>query len=125
VLLSNIYAAVGKWDGAGKVRSLMKTRGVKKRPGHSTVEIDSDVHEFVSSDRSHPQAHLSTQMFHLLDQQRTTFTEATGTGETLNPVVLPAEPLHCIFHILAVPAAQSPSSCCFHDHHNHTLPSRA
>lgn len=27
VLLSNIYAAVGKWDGAGKVRSLMKARG--------------------------------------------------------------------------------------------------
>jgi hypothetical protein len=62
----------------------MKTRGVKKRPGHSTVEIDGDVHEFVSSDRSHPQAHLSTQMFYLLDQQRTTFTEATGTGKTLN-----------------------------------------
>ncbi|XP_062221868.1 pentatricopeptide repeat-containing protein At1g05750, chloroplastic [Phragmites australis] len=66
VLLSNIYAAVGKWDGAGKVRSLMKARGVKKRPGYSAVEIDGDVHEFVSGDRSHPQAGEIGQMLGLL-----------------------------------------------------------
>ncbi|CAN6233282.1 unnamed protein product [Urochloa humidicola] len=66
VLLSNIYAAVGKWDGAGKVRSLMKARGLKKRPGYSAVEIDGDVHEFVSGDRSHPQAEEITQMLGLL-----------------------------------------------------------
>ncbi|KAL6912055.1 hypothetical protein ACP4OV_000860 [Aristida adscensionis] len=66
VLLSNIYAAVGKWDGAGKVRSLMKARGVKKRPGYSAVEVDGDVHEFVSGDRSHPQAGEIGQMLGLL-----------------------------------------------------------
>jgi hypothetical protein len=66
VLLSNIYAAVGKWDRVGKVRSIMKTREVKKRPGHNTVEIDGDVHEFVSSDRSHPQAGEIDQMLGLL-----------------------------------------------------------
>jgi hypothetical protein len=56
VLLSNIYAADGKWDGVGKVRSLMKARRVKKTPGHSAVEIAGDVHAFVCGDRSHPQA---------------------------------------------------------------------
>ena len=66
VLLSNIYAAVGKWDGAGKVRSLMKARGLRKRPGYSAVEIDGDVHEFVSGDRSHPQAEEISQMLGLL-----------------------------------------------------------
>ncbi|KAL6633468.1 hypothetical protein ACP70R_026139 [Stipagrostis hirtigluma subsp. patula] len=66
VLLSNIYAADGKWDGAGKVRSLMKARGVKKRPGCSAVEIDGDVHEFVSGDRSHQQAAEIGQMLGLL-----------------------------------------------------------
>ncbi|CAN6245944.1 unnamed protein product [Urochloa humidicola] len=66
VLLSNIYAAVGKWGGAGKVRSLMKARGLKKRPGYSAVEVDGDVHEFVSSDRSHPQAEEIGQMLGLL-----------------------------------------------------------
>uniref|UniRef100_A0A804NXE3 Pentatricopeptide repeat-containing protein n=1 Tax=Zea mays TaxID=4577 RepID=A0A804NXE3_MAIZE len=71
VLLSNIYAAVGKWDGAGKVRSLMKARGVKKRPGHSTVEIDGDVHEFVSGDQSHPLAGEIGQMLGLLWHEMT------------------------------------------------------
>jgi hypothetical protein len=65
VLLSNIYVAVGKWNGVGKVQSLMKMRGVKKRPGHNTVEIDGDVHEFVTSDRSHPQAGEIDQMLGL------------------------------------------------------------
>ncbi|CAN6279860.1 unnamed protein product [Urochloa humidicola] len=66
VLLSNIYAAVGKWDGAGKIRSLMKARGLKKRPGYSAVEVDGDVHEFVSGDRSHPQAEEIGQMLGFL-----------------------------------------------------------
>lgn len=73
VLLSNIYAAVGKWDGAGKVRSLMKARGVKKRPGHSTVEIDGDVHEFVSGDQSHPLAGEIGQMLGLLWHEMTRY----------------------------------------------------
>jgi pentatricopeptide repeat protein len=66
VLLSNIYAADGKWDGAGKVRSLMRSRGVKKMPGSSVVEIDGDVHEFVCGDRSHPQAGEVFEMLGLL-----------------------------------------------------------
>lgn len=66
VMLSNIYAAVGKWDGAGKVRNLMKARGVKKRPGYSAVEIDGDVHEFVSGDRAHREADEIHEMLALL-----------------------------------------------------------
>lgn len=69
VLLSNIYAAVGKWGGAGKVRSLMKSRGVKKRPGQSTVEIDGEVHEFVCGDRSHPQAREVFEVLGLLTHE--------------------------------------------------------
>ncbi|XP_037446304.1 pentatricopeptide repeat-containing protein At1g05750, chloroplastic-like [Triticum dicoccoides] len=69
VLLSNIYAAVGKWDGAGKVRGLMKARGVKKRPGRSAVEIDGDVHEFVCGHRSHPQAGEVLDMLDLLSHE--------------------------------------------------------
>ncbi|KAF7086105.1 hypothetical protein CFC21_089448 [Triticum aestivum] len=69
VLLSNIYAAEGKWDGAGKVRSLMKSRGVKKRLGRSAVEIDGGVHEFVCGDRSHPQAEEVFDMLGLLSHE--------------------------------------------------------
>ncbi|CAL0324288.1 unnamed protein product [Lupinus luteus] len=53
VLLSNIYAAVGKWDGANKVRRAMKDRGIQKKPGFSSIEIDSSIHKFISGDKSH------------------------------------------------------------------------
>eukprot|EP01018_Ginkgo_biloba_P026238 Gb_36365 [translate_table: standard] len=56
VLLSNIYAAAGRWDDVVKVRAMMKDRGVKKRPGRSMIEVDNRVHEFIVGDRSHPQS---------------------------------------------------------------------
>jgi pentatricopeptide repeat protein len=54
ILLSNIFAAKGRWDDVRKVRELMSTRGVKKEPGCSWVEINGQVHMFVSQDGSHP-----------------------------------------------------------------------
>ncbi|KAK3159220.1 hypothetical protein QOZ80_2AG0147350 [Eleusine coracana subsp. coracana] len=84
VLLSNIYAAVRKWDGAGKVRSLMKARGVKKRAGYSAVEIDGDVHEFVSSDRSHPQAEEIDQVLGLLTHEMTRYGREEHGGNCLD-----------------------------------------
>lgn len=53
VLLANIYAAIGKWEGASKVRRTMKARGIKKQPGFSSIEIDSSIHKFVAGDKSH------------------------------------------------------------------------
>eukprot|EP01018_Ginkgo_biloba_P035644 Gb_29805 [translate_table: standard] len=55
VLLSNIYAAVGRWDDVGKVRKLMKERRIKKEPGLSWIEVKNQVHSFIVEDRSHPQ----------------------------------------------------------------------
>nr|DAD31301.1 TPA_asm: hypothetical protein HUJ06_010152 [Nelumbo nucifera] len=40
VLLSNIYASMGEWDGVEKVRKLMDDSGVKKEPGCSLIEAD-------------------------------------------------------------------------------------
>lgn len=53
VLFSNIYAAVGKWDGASKVRREMKERGLQKNLAFSSIEIDSGIHKFVSGDKYH------------------------------------------------------------------------
>eukprot|EP01018_Ginkgo_biloba_P027099 Gb_06370 [translate_table: standard] len=39
VLLSNIYAASGRWDGVAKVRKMMKDRKVNKDPGSSWIEV--------------------------------------------------------------------------------------
>ncbi|KAK6913279.1 Pentatricopeptide repeat [Dillenia turbinata] len=41
ILLSNLYASHGEWDGVQKVRKLMDDGEVKKDPGHSLVEADS------------------------------------------------------------------------------------
>ncbi|XP_073104516.1 pentatricopeptide repeat-containing protein At5g56310 [Elaeis guineensis] len=54
ILLSNIYAAHEKWDDVGKLRKVMKDRGVNKVPGGSSIEVDGMVHEFTSRDGSHP-----------------------------------------------------------------------
>eukprot|EP01018_Ginkgo_biloba_P031724 Gb_04381 [translate_table: standard] len=51
VLLSNIYAAVGRWDGIEKVRKMMKDRRVQKKPGCSWIEVNKEVHTFVVGDR--------------------------------------------------------------------------
>eukprot|EP01018_Ginkgo_biloba_P014275 Gb_03221 [translate_table: standard] len=55
VLLSNIYASAGKWDGTKKVRKMMKDRRVKKKPGCSWIEVNKQMYAFYVGDRSHPQ----------------------------------------------------------------------
>lgn len=54
LLLSNLYAAKGRWDDASRVRASMSRKGIKKEPGCSWVEVDAQVHVFLSQDASHP-----------------------------------------------------------------------
>lgn len=54
VLLSNIYANFGKWEGVDKVRSLARDRGLKKTPGWSSVEFNSKVEVFYTGNQTHP-----------------------------------------------------------------------
>ncbi|OVA12548.1 Pentatricopeptide repeat [Macleaya cordata] len=54
VLLSNLYASVGRWRDVEKVRKIMKDKGIKKTPGCSSMEVDNMIHEFKSGDKSHP-----------------------------------------------------------------------
>lgn len=56
VLLSNLYASVGRWADVHKLRRNMLKSGVRKKPGHSLVELGNRVYEFVMGDRSHPQS---------------------------------------------------------------------
>eukprot|EP01018_Ginkgo_biloba_P010381 Gb_31374 [translate_table: standard] len=55
VLLSNVYAAAGKWDDVVKVRKMMKDRGVIKEQGRSWIVVKNKVHTFVVRDKSHPE----------------------------------------------------------------------
>ncbi|XP_062076702.1 pentatricopeptide repeat-containing protein At1g25360-like [Humulus lupulus] len=54
VLLSNMYANVGKWENMAKIRQLMRGRGIKKEPGCSWIEVENKVHVFLVNDTAHP-----------------------------------------------------------------------
>jgi pentatricopeptide repeat protein len=54
-LLSNIYAALGRWNDSGMVRKVMRDTDIKKMPGGSFIEVNNRVHEFIAGDKSHPQ----------------------------------------------------------------------
>lgn len=65
VLLSNVYAKMGKWSEVRQVRDLMEVRGIKKVPGCSLVELGGVVHEFFVGDNSHPE---TREIFMMLDE---------------------------------------------------------
>eukprot|EP01018_Ginkgo_biloba_P039326 Gb_30732 [translate_table: standard] len=69
VLLSNIYAAAGRWDDVASVRKSMKVRDVKKKPGCSWIEVKNRVHAFLVEDRSHPQTEEIYAMLERLAEQ--------------------------------------------------------
>lgn len=50
VLLSNIYAKAGKWEEVNKIRSVMKSKGMKKTPGISNVDYKGKVYTFLAGD---------------------------------------------------------------------------
>lgn len=54
-VLSNMYAAAGKWDKVSHVREMMKNRGVVKDAGCSIIEYKGQLHRFIVGDKSHPQ----------------------------------------------------------------------
>ncbi|KAG6686434.1 hypothetical protein I3842_11G019400 [Carya illinoinensis] len=53
ILLSNIYAVIGRREDALRVRSQMRQQRIKKAPGCSLIEIDGVVHEFLTEDDGH------------------------------------------------------------------------
>ncbi|XP_022935091.1 putative pentatricopeptide repeat-containing protein At3g01580 isoform X1 [Cucurbita moschata] len=63
ILLSNIYAVENNWENVGKLRNMIKEKGLKKILGQSVIEAGSEVHSFVADDRLHPK---SDQIYRLL-----------------------------------------------------------
>lgn len=64
VLLSNIYADVGEWEGVSSMRKLIRSRSMKRTPGCSLIEVNNEVQEFASGDNSKP---FSDDIFRLLE----------------------------------------------------------
>ncbi|XP_068655655.1 pentatricopeptide repeat-containing protein At5g66520-like [Aristolochia californica] len=68
VLLSNIYAAAGRYRDAVRVRKLMKEKGVQKVPGSSSIEVHGVVQEFIAGEETHPEIE---EIFRLLEKMNT------------------------------------------------------
>ncbi|KAI7741231.1 hypothetical protein M8C21_023841, partial [Ambrosia artemisiifolia] len=53
VILSNMFAAAGRWEEANVVRMDMKEVGINKNAGRSWISIKNSVHTFQAKDTSH------------------------------------------------------------------------
>ncbi|KAL4364255.1 hypothetical protein GQ457_04G010870 [Hibiscus cannabinus] len=69
VLLSNLYASSGKHYDAKRVKHMMKSRGVNKAPGCSSIKINGEVHEFIAGENSHLQMEEIHLILEKLDKQ--------------------------------------------------------
>uniref|UniRef100_A0A7N0V0B5 Pentatricopeptide repeat-containing protein n=1 Tax=Kalanchoe fedtschenkoi TaxID=63787 RepID=A0A7N0V0B5_KALFE len=81
VLLSNIFARLGKWEEVSKLRRFIRSKSMKKTPGCSLVEVDNVVEEFVSGDDSKP---FSKEIFWLLELLSSHQGEEDDSNEGLN-----------------------------------------
>lgn len=66
VLLSNAYAAAERWDGVAKLRTVMRSRKLKRTPGCSSIEVNNVVQEFVAGDNSNSQFGDISEMLELV-----------------------------------------------------------
>lgn len=98
ILLSNIFAAKGRWDDVRKVRKLMSSQGVKKEPGCSWVEVDGQVHVFVSQDGSHPRIRDIYLKLEELGQQLTSAGYIPKTGNVLHNITDREKKEHLQYH---------------------------
>ncbi|XP_059667192.1 putative pentatricopeptide repeat-containing protein At5g37570 [Cornus florida] len=58
VIMSNIYARLGRWEDKMKVRKRLRGLEVKKDPGCSWIELNNRVHVFSIGDRTHPHSNV-------------------------------------------------------------------
>jgi pentatricopeptide repeat protein len=56
ILLSNVYAGSGKWVDVSRTRRLMRQGRLKKEPGCSWIEVQSEMHGFLVGDKVHPRS---------------------------------------------------------------------
>ncbi|XP_042476612.1 pentatricopeptide repeat-containing protein At2g20540 [Macadamia integrifolia] len=82
VLLSNIYAELGRWDDVSRMRKLIRNRRTKKPPGCSLIEVNNVVQEFIAGDHSKPFSHEIMGILKLLAiQQSSSITETETLTE--------------------------------------------
>nr|KYP54718.1 Pentatricopeptide repeat-containing protein At1g33350 family [Cajanus cajan] len=64
IMLANVYGELGKWDEVRNVWRALKQQKSYKVPGCSWIEIDDQVHQFYSLDKSNPKTY---EMYSILE----------------------------------------------------------
>nr|KYP57618.1 hypothetical protein KK1_003883 [Cajanus cajan] len=54
VLLSNLYASGKRWEDMSKVRSMIKDKGLEKKPGSSWIQVGHCIYVFHATSSFHP-----------------------------------------------------------------------
>nr|KYP49821.1 Pentatricopeptide repeat-containing protein At4g02750 family [Cajanus cajan] len=54
VVLSNIYAILGRWGQKTRLRKKLQSLELRKDPGCSWIELNNDIHLFSVEDKTHP-----------------------------------------------------------------------
>ncbi|KAL6566262.1 hypothetical protein OROGR_001877 [Orobanche gracilis] len=67
--LSNVYAVIRRWDEARSMREEMESRGVRKVPGYSYVEVFGGLHRFIAHDQAHTESREIYSMLNVIGEQ--------------------------------------------------------
>ncbi|XP_059638193.1 pentatricopeptide repeat-containing protein At2g22070-like [Cornus florida] len=117
IMLSNMYAACGRWKDVASMRSLMKDRKVKKFAAYSWIEIDGKIYNFVSGDRTHPESEKIYQELNRLIRklQESGFSPDTnlvlhdvGEDEKFESICYHSEKLALAFGLIRKPQGEAP-----------------
>lgn len=86
VLLSNIYASVGRFGYSDKTREAMESRGVKKIAGYSSVVGVEGIHSFVATEKqNHPRwREIRGILHHLCDEMKSKLDLSNLLGTEIN-----------------------------------------
>lgn len=84
VQLAHSYAAMRRWDGVGEAWTQMRSLGLKKVPGWSSIELHGTITTFFVDHSSHPTHDLVMSMLNILDAEMRKRYSARTTAPMLN-----------------------------------------
>ncbi|KAL3570847.1 hypothetical protein D5086_028096 [Populus alba] len=87
VLLSNLYAGLGKWDDVRRVRQMMKEIGLQKDAGCSWIEVGGRVYSFVVGDSLQPKSAEIRVIWRRLEERIIEIGYKPNTSSVLHEVV--------------------------------------
>ncbi|KAL0334551.1 UNVERIFIED_CONTAM: Pentatricopeptide repeat-containing protein, chloroplastic [Sesamum radiatum] len=69
LLLSNMYAEVGRWEDVDRVRYLLKKQGLERTTGCSIVECNGKTYKFTNHDRSQTESNIIYAVLDILSRK--------------------------------------------------------